>query len=111
MRGQGPLQIRVTSHVIHLVLLCGPNRKYFTYEEVWGGHKAAVECFKFIQISGTLFCPLFSKDGKVRLLPIDSVIYPFGQSQLGSTIDVYYMINFCLCTQLILNTDSGDCFD
>lgn len=102
MRGQGPLQIGVTSPAINLVWLCPLNRKYFTCEGVGGGRRAAVEGPKPTQISGTV-CLLRS------LLPRPEG----GCVSMAGTVPVYVfiVINCCSGTWVPNGIDAGDCFD
>ena len=102
MRGHGPLQIGVTSLAINLGLLCPPNRKHFTYEEIGGGHRAVVACFKPIQISGTFF----PQDCEAGWSPL--VLSPL----LGrARAYIFFVIDFCAGTGLFNDINSGDCFD
>lgn len=99
MRGQGPLQIGVTSLAINLVLLCLPNRKYFTYEEIWGGHRGSCGVLQTHSHKwASLLLSLFPRQ-EGRFVSI-RVIFPFGQSQLGSSIYVFSVIHFCSHTWL-----------
>lgn len=63
------------------------------------GIGAAVNYFKSIRISVTFFLPLSFPEWEGRSVSL-SIIFPFGQNQFGSSIYVFFVINFCSCMWL-----------